>query len=786
MKKYFVLIVFFALFWIIQGATIIVDIEGNGDYISIQEGINASADGDTVLVYPGRYYENTDFNGKSIALGSLEMTTGNRDYIHNTIIDGNQAGCCVAVHNNEGEGTALRGFTITNGIGFLDGSRRYGGGIYASESIIEITNCIVEYNKAIVGGGILIEGGQVNLTGSTFRFNYGTKYGGGIASYNLNNSIEYSEVNRCNVYENFSLLGFDVHNSTESGSCTEVIVDTFTVSEPWGYEFYQGDGDFIQDYESMIFDVQHYKYERVESDLFVSTSGNDSNSGLSIEYPLQTINHALRIISADEENPRTIHLANGIYTTIFNYQLFPISMRGNVSIVGESRDNTIIDLSIGHQGFVIDLFSEMNYELKNFTVRNAFVDENDTFYNKGFYLSNRLNYDGQIIIENIKMEDNDMMMLISASNMNIVIKDVIFNSNHYSSDIVTATGAFRYNKRGNAARHVLLENIKSTNNEEGSLYLVSPESIEPEVCQIDLVNSEFSDNYYVNNQSPDFHVGLSIDTVGEMNFNIINCTFTNNHMTGPTIGSAPIRLLFGSNTNIINSIIYNNTDHSIIIEGESGFLTTLNMHHNIVEGGLDGFITHQPYVLNWDEETNWDTDPLFLGEGDYPYSLQEGSPAINMGTTILPEGIELPEYDLAGNPRIMGNGIELGAYEYNPYGNSTDENVIEINNDLLVYPNPISISITRDAKANILWLGEGFGDELSIEIFNIKGQKLRKLKIDPLSYNYSATRDVKLKMNSASWDLCDQAGEIVSSGVYFVRVKAGNEYIAQCKLTVVK
>jgi hypothetical protein len=62
--------------------------DGTGNFITIQEGINASADSDTVLVYPGTYYENLDMTGKNITLTSLEMTTSDPQYIDSTIIDG--------------------------------------------------------------------------------------------------------------------------------------------------------------------------------------------------------------------------------------------------------------------------------------------------------------------------------------------------------------------------------------------------------------------------------------------------------------------------------------------------------------------------------------------------------------------------------------------------------------------------------------------------------------------------------------------------------------------------
>ena len=50
--------------------------DGTGDFDTIQEGINASVDGDMVLVYPGTYYENINFLGKNISLASLGEIIG--------------------------------------------------------------------------------------------------------------------------------------------------------------------------------------------------------------------------------------------------------------------------------------------------------------------------------------------------------------------------------------------------------------------------------------------------------------------------------------------------------------------------------------------------------------------------------------------------------------------------------------------------------------------------------------------------------------------------------------
>ena len=67
-----------AVFYISISATII---NIPADYSTIQEGIDASSDGDTVLVQPDTYVENINFNGHNIVLGSLFLTTGDTSYI---------------------------------------------------------------------------------------------------------------------------------------------------------------------------------------------------------------------------------------------------------------------------------------------------------------------------------------------------------------------------------------------------------------------------------------------------------------------------------------------------------------------------------------------------------------------------------------------------------------------------------------------------------------------------------------------------------------------------------
>jgi hypothetical protein len=168
------------------------------DQPTIQAGINAAFHGDTVVVYPGTYYENIIFRGKKIVLTSRFYETGNLDFIQSTIIDGSQAvhpdtASCVLIINHEDSTTVLQGFTLTGGKGtaWLDehGAGRYreGGGVLTALSSPTIRYNLIINNEATNmtglsgagGGGIRAGDGNPSFYNNIITMNKGG-YGAGI------------------------------------------------------------------------------------------------------------------------------------------------------------------------------------------------------------------------------------------------------------------------------------------------------------------------------------------------------------------------------------------------------------------------------------------------------------------------------------------------------------------------------------------------------------------------------------------------------------------------------
>ncbi|MBT8485808.1 MAG: right-handed parallel beta-helix repeat-containing protein [Phycisphaerae bacterium] len=202
-------------------------------FCSIQSGIDAALDGDTVVVEPGTYFGSIGFNGKAITVRSTDPMDD--DVVSNTIIDGPDAlvGAVLAT-SGEGPDTVLSGFFITAGGTGMD--------VTSSPTVVRCTfNGLTEHGMWIRSGGspsvrqcaftnnavgIMTDGGSSSPTivRCTLDGNFegGLRIYGGSATVSnctfvangpgLNNQDAYATVTNCTFAGNWGYEGAGVHS----------------------------------------------------------------------------------------------------------------------------------------------------------------------------------------------------------------------------------------------------------------------------------------------------------------------------------------------------------------------------------------------------------------------------------------------------------------------------------------------------------------------------------------------------------------------------------------------
>ena len=684
MKRIILSLFLFLLWMAAKATTLCVALDGSQAYSSIQLAINASTHGDTVLVYPGRYLENLRFNGKNISLASLELITGNRDYVYSTIIDAHHSGAGIMVYDYESNVT-IRGFTIANGTGMYheDSDTYLGGGIVlgrrSGEKRASIINCHVSGNRATIGGGFWGGGSFLILSGVTFTDNYASIGGamhfqGGVATpYTVN----FDQVNRCNIYSNYAAVGSDLY--FYNMNAVHVVVDTFTVANPWNFyaSAVPASPNISNPYS---FDILHTVHEEVNNDLYVATWGDDSNSGLSPAEPLRNIFMAMYKIASDSLNPKTVYVEDGYYSKSRNGQIFPVPVKSYVSLVGESREGVILDAESRDIGIFVAAGTECwqvsNLSMSNakrgvsssnsgsHTIRDVIINSiQDAQHAFGIhcYENHGTSIIEDVTITNVRSDNWGLgfSMLQKSGRLEILsseISNMISYDQNPGIDISTRADC-----------DILINGLSIHNNSSNSsdefafnsIVQISPFDNDGTRLRIELRNSAFYDNY----QARPGQMG-NIRSLNDTLF-IENCTFAGNSGGGP--------VLYVQGTSVLrNNIFHNpamNTQLGIPNNNSSGIYSHTTLSYNNILGGSSGVYNASPQnPLIWGEG-NTNENPLFSNTGNRPYSLSALSPLIDSGWQPA-SGLALDALDAGGNERIWdgdGDGnpiIDKGAYEY--------------------------------------------------------------------------------------------------------------------------
>ncbi len=735
------------------GDTLTVSQSGTGNYSLIQDAVDNSSSGDIIVVWPGIYHENVFIEDKNITIGSLYLTTGELNYRDSTIVDGDSIRSCFEIRNC-GDLIVVNGFTITNGSGTSNG-----GAIYVRNCKVEITNCLIYNNVARhYGGGIFIWESEAFLSNNVIYENFALERSGGVES--TSSEVVFDSINRNSVYCNYAPLGTDIVRLNDTTQYT-FCFDTFTVSNPNCYYAYSMVSDGV--YHNISYDINSGKIDQVFNDLYVSVDGDNNNTGLTSGEPLRDIYYALLKIGTDSTTHRSIHIASGEYS--YNTgEKFPLGLKYNMSLIGEDKNNTILNANdiIFH---IHNLYNVSNIKLSELT----FFNGNGNINSNQWFGSVRLSYNDDIVLE-----------------------DLIFRNNY-----ARIASALSFDN----CKNTLANSIKVFDNMGGKGITINQSNLEHEDSNmIQFTNSMIFNNYpdiTITDHSPGG--GMSIQGGYNAKALIINCLIDNNmvqkinngaasggigshyyanvYIVNSTIvdnisdnpKAAALGISYGSTVNIYNSIIYNN-DYApayMMTDIYSGDCY-LNVFNSLFDGGQGAIQQYSANNYIYYDNTNIDTDPLFYGGAEFPYNLSNVSPCIDAGTQDIPAWIDIPDTDLAGNPRIYGETIDIGAYEWNPTV-GLQENLEGDGIKLDAAPNPLSdktvINLTVTEPAT-----------LSLVVYSNYGQIVKTL----LRKQYFTTTA------TIPWYGDDDNGIKLSNGNYFLVLEKDGREVEVLKLIIVR
>ncbi|RLD90704.1 MAG: hypothetical protein DRJ09_03430 [Bacteroidetes bacterium] len=762
------IIFFFAFISTAFGDTLTVSQDSTSNYIKIQDAINQAANGDFILVYPGVYHENINFLGKTLLLSSLYCQNPSDSIVNQTIIDGNHAGSCITLTSYE-QNCFITGFTIMNGIGtlpFAEALLRKGGGIYVWHSSATIEHCHIHDNTAAKGGGIFAAFSFTNLAGNLIYNNHAHWIGGGVnivteGGYASQVYFDPSDLN--SIYLNYAPVGYDI-SMNEPVVSNLIHLDTGTVALP-NYYYIMCVDWAVTPINNLSWQVDNAKLARVNGDVYVSPSGDNNNSGTSPEDPLKNIWYALLKTKSDSTHLNTIWLSEGIYSHTATNEKFGLGLKNNVAVVGAGINNTVLDLensswagqSINKDSVII---------IKNLTFKNG-----NGYKNGGFNMAAFLHeYNHYILWDNLRFENMNSKIWTSFVALcdTFIVKNTVFDSIRSIDALLPVT-----NYKKSDTMHFQFQNCTFTNCSP-STYRVNSMAL-----QIDggdyapdgsgrmegsLVNCLFAHNRDSSIASAPSTSALALTF--HIKASIINCTFCDNRSSNTSGGALSVGN--SSKAYIYNTIFYNNIANQMtILDNLPEEHNTVMIYNSCIEHGIDGVVNYGPYNLFYYDSTNISDYPEFVENEDYYYNLNDNSPCINAGTLNFPDSALLPETDLAGNPRVVGSTIDIGAYEWNPMvGFSNNQPVVhKQKHRIKIAPNPFSEQTHIIVNANVK-------SSIEINIYTQSGLLIKHLcKITSVKYNADIL-----------WNGTDNSDSDLPSGIYYIVMSSGDKVIESVKI----
>ena len=294
----------------------------------------------------------------------------------------------------------------------------------------------------------------------------------------------------------------------------------------------------------------------------------------------------------------------------------------NVFGTGGRYDNISLHLSLSLYGGFEGTETSPGQRNVNIDTNNGVFFQNPSYLNgRGQYIALMVGAGHQCLIDGFLIQNGQGTPegggMHVAHNSNITVENVVFQTNYADK----GGGAFLIECNAFFKNVIFLGNNAI---DGGGIFM--------EGCDVTLVNVLFTDNSASQQGGAIFMI------------NCHNVTIVNNTIAGNSASVTQSNGIYCDNSNLTinNSILF------------SDFLTSANGSNVVANNSLP------PLMLPGSNNLPVGTDPEYVGSGTpSAYKLRSTSPCIDAGDA----GFVFVNTDLEGNPRILGNNVDMGAFE---------------------------------------------------------------------------------------------------------------------------
>ncbi len=634
----------------------------------------------------------------------------------------------VFVAANLTQSTIIDGFTISGGQAAGNNSQAYnqsGGGIWSWGSP-QIYGCKFTQNYALFGaGGVMLRGlaaSEASLSNCSFDSNQSDDFGGGLALVALDSS-KIVQISNCQFTDNQAsnagggfaagAASFNMDNCqfnrNQSGISGGAVFTSGLQGLGSDFEMALNECDFVGN-ASSLGGAFHYETPGIGyNDISLSSCEFTGNHSVATSLSSSSLGGAIHFVTYGMGAKRdSLSVTDCLFQQNGSEALggaFALSSFTEDSLYVEIQNCQFLENTSGGAGGAIYLANQDTTQHTNLNLEDCLFEENQSSNGGGVYYigygpgNNDLSIRNSDFLKNAAVTNAQGILGGGALQVTYVGAGTrldttrVIGCRFLDNRSALSTGGLSYTHAGGEDNHLLVDECEFLGNEEESGFAVGGLGIADGgiAYSVKVMNTLFDGN--IGKGTSAFGVGAPTQEPEPLqrDVELINCLFINHHDNAGTTG------VLGTNRSfsLSNCTLADNQVPSMRIseqgnirlqntilkaDGFPNLISTVSQGSPILSlgGNMVNDASLGSYLIGSDQPL---TAPRFEPG---TYELSQTSTGVDAGVALaLPTSI-----DFAGNDRIQGNGIDIGAIE-SPFASTTHLHDTQVEKlQISVYPNP--------------------------------------------------------------------------------------------------